>query len=1281
MDTERLIKKKLRAKKDGNILQFAEATNSLADLYFQLGRLDDAREEYTEQVEACRILNDKLSLAVAHRMIGEIHLSLEDYQQALKHQKLYLEGAQEMKNELEEQRAFATLGRTYFCLAERFPEKSDEQIDALTNAKKAYAKSMFLCDKLQGIPKAEMATIRARLLLNWGLVLDAQMKPHEAINLYNKCRLICSTYNLKEDEHRAYLALGSHHERQHDKEKALKYLEMAAETENVSMKANALLAKAELLLKYGNWLNARKDLVVLFSIKDLPQSTREQVEKLLRIAVTLSRTENMVNSDIGNIKIQKNRFQLYEKLGDAAAAVQCYEKALEYYKEMLAQAEKEKSFDGITAGLISLAQTLKDLGRYEEAYTYAQRELSMCSDPREACRSALFSADLLESTGATSSDICRAYELALSKATLTSIPSLEITVLKAYLHYSETQTLKDTEEMRDRLNQLLDTVPEFDSEKENSENLDIGADVDLDKLSDLDIPNCEENSSSMRLKSTRSSRTGLVIKKNERGETQLHIACINCNIERVQKLIDDGHPTDIRDNFGWTPLHEAANHGHVEIAKLLLNAGADVNDPGGSSCEGITPLHDAASCGNFSVMNLLIEFGANIYAVTEKGDTILDSLEDWRKRAKELSGLDKSEYEHMHSKLSQKGVTRTTVKKRMNITLERKSSHCIDVLKEEENENTERHNVSAGEVYKQTIDNLRNRGTRLGPFIKSATSHKDLAPLLDSDQVLLDEWLDDDIGPNSSKKKNNRTDLLFTAKRKSAGSAPVERKSKRQRTEVNSKILSSTLQDSETEESCDSNSAEICEVIEEPDEVRSLKKQTTLLSLSFSRHSVSCTQSPSAYVVSRSGSQQVQAKEMNVEVLIEKKLFKLRLCVSNENKITTESIIRQVQKKFKEETGCTPDFNLITSNGDSTISQSTINSCYLNCKPLSLIGNIRKMDIPPISDRYKTICSSCNIGGLFSAIDEGTVKCLRTCENTSTFRLRGRETLNSDVFPLLKSLQYQMHLQVLNISGVELNDFGEILSSSLEQLTLLQELHLRCCDIDLNCLSQFRQFPLQTRVLDLSYNPLGKRASHQLHTLLSCLKNLQTLNMSNCEVENIFAGTSNAALNNLDFAQNPIMGEGLRSLLQPHILSLNLSGSIQDGKSRIIKELFSHPRFSLATLESLDLSMCDLCDDDLSRILSQTANLAKLVINGNIKLSKKSLCDVLQHKPTLSYIDFSGCSEITDPPDLEVFICHPEICTLVVSMASEVQQSWLKLWGGQGYIQTLPHNVVIFNHY
>ena len=41
---------------------------------------------------------------------------------------------------------------------------------------------------------------------------------------------------------------------------------------------------------------------------------------------------------------------------------------------------------------------------------------------------------------------------------------------------------------------------------------------------------------------------------------------------------------------GWTPLHEACNHGHLELVSLLLGCGAGVNTRG---MDGDTPLHDA----------------------------------------------------------------------------------------------------------------------------------------------------------------------------------------------------------------------------------------------------------------------------------------------------------------------------------------------------------------------------------------------------------------------------------------------------------------------------------------------------------------------------------------------------------------------------------------------------------------------------------------------------------------------------------------------------------------
>ncbi len=67
-----------------------------------------------------------------------------------------------------------------------------------------------------------------------------------------------------------------------------------------------------------------------------------------------------------------------------------------------------------------------------------------------------------------------------------------------------------------------------------------------------------------------------------------------------------------RDHCGWTPLHEACNYGHIELARVLLDAGACANDPGTMECEGFTPVMDAASNGHEEVVELLVERGADL---------------------------------------------------------------------------------------------------------------------------------------------------------------------------------------------------------------------------------------------------------------------------------------------------------------------------------------------------------------------------------------------------------------------------------------------------------------------------------------------------------------------------------------------------------------------------------------------------------------------------------------------------------------------------------------------
>ncbi len=70
-----------------------------------------------------------------------------------------------------------------------------------------------------------------------------------------------------------------------------------------------------------------------------------------------------------------------------------------------------------------------------------------------------------------------------------------------------------------------------------------------------------------------------------------------------------------------TALHAAVARRDVEIAKMLLEAGAD---PNARQERGFAPLHDAAANGNAPLVELLLTHGALAVAKTDDGKTPAD---------------------------------------------------------------------------------------------------------------------------------------------------------------------------------------------------------------------------------------------------------------------------------------------------------------------------------------------------------------------------------------------------------------------------------------------------------------------------------------------------------------------------------------------------------------------------------------------------------------------------------------------------------------------------------
>ncbi|XP_018566528.1 tonsoku-like protein [Anoplophora glabripennis] len=775
MEEQKLLKRKRKAKNEGNETLLVSACTDLAELYIKEGRYNLAIEEYEVIADIYKKQNKLIEYAQANRAIGEAYMGLNNYEKALEHQRLYLNVANEENNKLEQQRALATMGHIY--LSWYLETQTDPEVK-LNAAYKYFMKSLMIAESLTGINKLERVDMMARLFSNLGLVKECLGDYSKALELLNRSIGICKQHDIYEQLYRGYISIASLYEKRGEYNDAIRHYNLAIDSAkklkgNTNLICAALLVKSEALVKLADFHGAKQVLLKAYKLKTPNIKEKQTIERNLRTVALMCRTEDELVSAGGN---EKERKILYEKMGDNACDLKIFAKAIEYYKLMLECAEKSGvSGRDLASCYYSLAETYKDNGQFSEAVAYFEREYALCTDLKDSLNTLSNIADTKEAGGAPIGEVKEVYERAFAECRrCTNLREEKRMILRCIAYLRRNNNHTETFELNRYLDDHLEGVSlEDDSSSSDNESEDseikrcTGDDINLDNITDdsedSDIENRQSTSKEGMAVGKRKNRS-FVVKKNAKGESQLHVACINGSTPVVHHLVEQGHPVNIRDNSGWLPLHEACNHGYVEIARFLLDKGAAINDRGGTHCNGITPLYDAANNGHLKVVELLLDRGASAVAKTDDGDTPLSILQEWQSQ-NPLHGGDLVLYRSLVKRMSEAmekagQSTKTLVSgqaptsQRNDVVRERQRERRSQLMDTDESPeydeggscSSETSSFDATSEYIKVMGTLRNKtsNVNISPATRQRLVSKRSA-LVVAENDILDDWLEDDL--------------------------------------------------------------------------------------------------------------------------------------------------------------------------------------------------------------------------------------------------------------------------------------------------------------------------------------------------------------------------------------------------------------------------------------------------------------------------------------------------------------------------------------------------------
>lgn len=109
---------------------------------------------------------------------------------------------------------------------------------------------------------------------------------------------------------------------------------------------------------------------------------------------------------------------------------------------------------------------------------------------------------------------------------------------------------------------------------------------------------------------------------DETGALPMHLGAYSGNVDILKMLINKGADVNAKTNDGWTAVHFATHEVQTEFLEYLLNNGAKIDEK--EAEHGSTALHIAAKNDYLDFVELLLNYGADIDSTDDRGRTALN---------------------------------------------------------------------------------------------------------------------------------------------------------------------------------------------------------------------------------------------------------------------------------------------------------------------------------------------------------------------------------------------------------------------------------------------------------------------------------------------------------------------------------------------------------------------------------------------------------------------------------------------------------------------------------